>query len=454
MALILFLILIITEIGFAVFEFTNRSRKKNWTVKRLIVNGAEAAVFLLMLLLPGVDFSFRFMGLAILLAVRILFAALIVFLNRKNEKEKKKAAIICSAILSVILLAGGLFPAFLFKDYKGREVTGEYKTAECAAILIDPQRTESFEKDGSAREVPVHFYYPENVENLSEHSLPLVIFSHGAFGYYQSNASTFMELASHGYVVASLDHPYHSFFTKDTKGKTILVKPDFLQSAITIGNSDVSESEVYETTSEWMDLREADMNLVIDELKSAAETESLSDQWSYDGKSRETILYILKAMDSDRIGLMGHSLGGATAVTVGRREDISAVIDLDGTMLGEETGVKDGVIQINQEPYETPLLSIDSELHHQDRAEAKEVGYVYANDVVLEHASKGYETWFKGSAHMNFTDLPLFSPMLAKLLGTGSVDAGECIDQVNAVVLAFFDSFLKDAGEFSVEESY
>ncbi len=33
------------------------------------------------------------------------------------------------------------------------------------------------------------------------------------------------------------------------------------------------------------------------------------------------------ATDFDTIGLMGHSLGGATAVTVGRRSDIPAVID-------------------------------------------------------------------------------------------------------------------------------
>ncbi len=37
------------------------------------------------------------------------------------------------------------------------------------------------------------------------------------------------------------------------------------------------------------------------------------------------------------IGVMGHSLGGASSVTLGRtRDDIDAVIDLDGTMLGEE----------------------------------------------------------------------------------------------------------------------
>ena len=46
-----------------------------------------------------------------------------------------------------------------------------------------------------------------------------------------------MELASHGYVVASLDHPYHSFFKKDTTGKTITVDKEFFQTALSVGGS-------------------------------------------------------------------------------------------------------------------------------------------------------------------------------------------------------------------------
>ena len=372
-----------------------------------------------------------------------------------NEKRKKRAAIVWSAILSILLISGGMIPSFLFADYHGREVTGEYTPAECEAILIDTDRTESFENDGSYREVPMHFYYPENAADLPEHSLPLVIFSHGAFGYYQSNASTFLELASHGYAVISLDHPYHSFFTKDSDGKTITVDPGFFRSAMKIGGSDdVPESDVYDMTSEWMALRESDMNVVIDQVKAAGEAGAVPDTWHCDGDAADRILSVLNAIDYNKIGLMGHSLGGATAVTVGRRDDISAVIDLDGTMLGEETGVKDGVIQANELPYDKPLLCIDSESHHQSLAESKEAGYIYVNNVILDNAVNGFETYIKGAAHMNFTDLPLFSPPLARLLGTGDVDAGECIDQVNALVLGFFDSFLKDAGEFSVKESY
>ena len=206
--------------------------------------------------------------------------------------------------------------------------------------------------------------------------------------------------------------------------------------------------------SKWMETREADMNFVIDTIKAAAEDGTFGDAWFFGKGKQDEISKALELTDTAKIGLMGHSLGGATAVTVGRRDDVSAVIDLDGTMLGEATGVKDGQTLVNEEPYETPLLCFDSESHHNDREEARKTGYTYENNVILDGAADGYSTYIKGAAHMNFTDLPLFSPFLSGLLGKGSVDPETCIDQINAVTLRFFDCYLKDAGAFTVNESY
>lgn len=368
--------------------------------------------------------------------------------------KKKRVLKVLSCIAVIIILLTILFRTFVIKDYKGRPTTGEYEFSQASAILIDESRAETFEQDGSKREVPIHFYFPKNIDEFQEGTLPIVIFSHGAFGYYQSNSSTYMELASHGYVVASLDHPYHSFFTKDTTGKTITVDKEFFQTALSVGSSDVPESEIYDITSKWMDLRIADMNFVIDELQKAGNGDASTKTWFFDDKDTDTIISILRAADFDKIGLMGHSLGGATAVTVGRRPDISAVIDIDGTMLGEETGVEGGIVKINEEPYKTPLLAIANEEHHRQEMEAVENSYAYANNIVMQNAICGYETYFKNAGHMNFTDLPLISPLLADLLGTGSVDAGECIDTMNGIILRFYDCYLKNEGEFSVEECY
>lgn len=440
MAIFLLMILLITELGFGAFELTRKTSKSKWTPGRFMVDSLQLVIFLVMVFLPGIDLGFRFKALFTVLILRLLTAGLFALLYRKNDKIKKKGAIILSALISVILITSNMIPAFVFTDYHGRPLTGEYEVKEDTIILIDESRIEEFEDDGSFREVPVHFYYPD-APGEESHSMPLVIFSHGAFGYYQSNASTYMELASHGYVVASLDHPYHSFFTKDSEGRLVTADPEFFQNAVNIGGNDntMSEEDVFMITSEWMDLREADVNYVIDELKDG----DYEQEWG-------------RLMDTSRIGLMGHSLGGAAAVTVGRREDVSAVIDIDGSMLGEQTGVQDGMPVVNEEPYTTPLLSIENETHHQECIEAREAGYPYTNNVILDNATEGFSTYIRGAAHMDLTDLSLFSPFLSGMLNTSesTVNNEDCIDTVNGLVLDFFDCYLKGEGVFTVNESY
>ncbi len=369
--------------------------------------------------------------------------------EKKSGKGKKIAIVIILLIIAIMVIK-----SVAFKKFDMPVLSGSYEVAQKSAILIDKNRLEAFEDDGSYREVPVHFYYPENIEELDKASLPLVIFSHGAFGYYESNTTTYMELASNGYVVASLDHPYHAFFTKDSSGKTITVNMDFFNTALNVGSSEADETEVYYITSKWMELREADMNFVIDTIKEAAAKDTFSDAWFVADKDNADIRAIIEHTNTEKIGLMGHSLGGATAVTVGRRSDVSAVIDLDGTMIGEEIGVENGKILINETPYETPLLAFDSDSHHADREKARETGVIYVNNVILDNATTGYSTYIEGSAHMNFTDLPTVAPALAKFLGTGSVDQKECMGSIDSVTLNFFNCYLKNIGEFEVNEKY
>lgn len=55
---------------------------------------------------------------------------------------------------------------------------------------------------------------------------------------------------------------------------------------------------------------------------------------------------------------------------------------------------------------------------------------------------------------MDYTDLPLFSPALAKMLGSGDVDNEYMMDTVNSLAVEFYDCYLKGKGQFSCEESY
>ncbi|MBP3576675.1 MAG: hypothetical protein J6K15_01050 [Lachnospiraceae bacterium] len=374
--------------------------------------------------------------------------------HKNKQKSKKVLWIVLGSIAALILLAIVLIPKLLFSDYAGLPTTGPYKVQTASAILVDESRVEAFETDGSKREVPVYFYYPEVAEEEGEKSFPLVIFSHGAFGYYQSNTSTYMELASNGYVVISLDHPYHSFFTKDTSGKTIIVNPQFMQEVMYINELGTPEQEIIELSHGWLDIRTADMNFVLDSVKAAKEQGAeLPACWFIkEESSAETIRAILSMTDTEHIGLMGHSMGGAASVTVGRtRDDIDAVIDLDGTMLGEQFSYSNGEYDFYDEAYPVPLLSVSNEAHY---FEGQDLADWYVNSWVLANAKDAKYTYFKGSGHMNFTDLPLFSPALAKMLGIGTIDPEECVITMNQLVLDYYNCYLKDMGEVVVQEGY
>jgi len=374
--------------------------------------------------------------------------------HKNKQKSKKVLWIVLGSIAALILLAVIIIPRLLFADYEGLPTTGPYNIKTASAILVDESRVEAFETDGSNREVPVYFYYPEVSEEESETSFPLVIFSHGAFGYYQSNTSTYMELASNGYVVISLDHPYHSFFTKDTSGKTIIVNPQFMQEVMYINELGTPEQEIIELSHGWLDIRTADMNFVLDSVKAAKEQGAeLPACWFIkEESSAETIRAILSMTDTEHIGLMGHSMGGAASVTVGRtRDDIDAVIDLDGTMLGEQFSYSNGEYDFYDEAYPVPLLSVSNEAHY---FEGQDLADWYVNSWVLANAKDAKYTYFKGSGHMNFTDLPLFSPALAKMLGIGTIDPEECVITMNQLVLDYYNCYLKDMGEVVVQEGY
>ena len=456
MTILLLAVMIITETAFLIAEFSKTAGKAEWNKKRLLVDVIELAAFGIMLLLPGIDMSFRFTGLFAILVLRLIFALIRYLIGRKSSQQKTNRGRIASMMVGTVMFAFALMPAFIFKEYNGRPVTGQYTPAVCAAILTDNSRVEQFEQDGSAREVPVHIFYPAESEGIADHSLPLVIFSHGAFGWYQSNMSAYQELASNGYVVASIEHPYHSLFTHDTSGKLITVDGLFMQTALTLGSSEADDTEsekVFETEREWISLRTDDMNFAVDTLKSAAFAQDFS-AWTFKEGSKDQFETAARLINTEKIGLMGHSLGGAESVTVGRREDISAVIDIDGTMIGEQTGFENGKYIVNEEPYTTPLLEIENEEAHFDAIEAEKTGYVYANNVVQKNAVNAYQTYFVGAGHMNFTDLPLISPFFAKQLGTGDIDPEKCTDTLNGLILDFFDCYLKGQGEFGVQEHY
>lgn len=457
---LLFLILFaVMETALVVLSLTKWSEKSKFLKNRAIVATCEFVLLLLVVVLPTTYMKRRFFVALTMVAIRFVSSFISFFVRSyKVTGDVRKPVRVVSSVFTVLFMALSLVPSFIFSNYNGLKTTGEYEITECNAILVDDNRLDYFESDGSKREVPVHFYYPKAQGNF-----PLVVFSHGAFGYYQSNYSTYAELASNGYIVAALDHPHHAFFTIDSSGNTIIVDTKFFEDAMNLGNPEYKNAdETFEIIKDWMKVRTEDENFVVDTIKQAKEENSLNVSWVTD--STDEILSVLSMTDTDKIGLLGHSMGGATAVALGRqRDDIDAVIDLDGSMLTEIEDVENGAFEYIEESYPVPVLDFRKECDYNEieqmRAEGiDENDYMYyiadVNDHVVENAKDGRTVVFKNAGHMDFTDLPMFSPFLGSMLGSGDVDNEEFMYTVNGIVLNWFDYYLKGEGSLYIEATY
>lgn len=457
MGFILLLFMAVSEIALILRTCLKEKEKQKWRKNRMIIRMIQMVIVVTALVYPAAQ-KWRLVPVFCCLIVLLLIAVSAVLIKRKkSDGEKTIGSTVVSGICSIVLTGILLVPAFVFTGYSGLPVTGEYPVQETSVILVDRSRTDPFEQDGSFREMPVHIYYPKTTVGISD-SLPLVVFSHGAFGYYQSNTSTYMELASNGYVVVSLDHPHHSLFTKDTAGKLILVDQGFIGSVMEIGDSTDPNANAEEKLSlyqDWMELRTADIGFVLDAIETAKAAGEMSDVWFLSEESRNSILSVLEKIDIQSVGLMGHSMGGAASAALGRkRDDVSAVIDLDGTMLAEYVDVADGQFVISDQPYELPILEFVNWETRNQLQEYLQDEEDYPNTKVMKYARTGFSVILRDTKHMDFTDLPLLSPLIGKMLGSGERDKKETMMTVNAIVLDFFDCYLKGESGFSVQEIY
>lgn len=441
MGVVLLILVGVMEIGLAVHSVISKSNQKPFR------NWIRISAFLVFLVFATImKWNVRWVLPAV---VFFLFGiiAVISLIRNKEEKRYRPVGNIFRAIGVWVIIAITLLPAVIFPQYKAVAATGDYKIATSLYTLTDNQRVESFSDSGENRKVNIEFWYPQNAEG----KFPLIVFSHGAFGIKASNTSTFENLASNGYVVVSIDHPYHSLFTKDTEGHVTLADSSFTKEIEDVNNGVYDDETSFKLERKWLKVRTEDINFVIDTIKQKASEEN-SDE-------------VYQQIDTSQIGLIGHSLGGAAAAQLGRdRKDIAAVINLDADLLGETLEVEDGRSVINKEIYPVPLLSIYSDTMKNLMDDVKETDpdLVLPQEYILDTAPNSHVVYIKGTNHLSLTDLPLVSPVLANMIN-GSTDKGsnaisenkyEVLETMNEIVLNFFNSYVKKAGEFQAEGTW
>jgi len=404
-----------------------------------------ASVFFLILhlFIDNEPVRLRIIPIYIFTIIMFLITIVRIFKHNPNQPKHRILAAV-GRIFGLLLLAICiLIPTVVLPFHSLPEPTGTYNVGTVVSDFTDKNRIETFSTEqGQLRELAVQFWYPTDKKDSelhkdikdatispSQQNYPVLIFSHGAFGMRMSNASTFRELASHGYIVASIDHTYHSFYTSFANGKSIPVSIDFLNEAMQVQNNTLTEQKTFELTQDWIKLRTADINFVIDSLEA--------------GELGESAALLNGHMDLTKIGLFGHSLGGAAAAQVCReRDNVGAAIVIDGTMIGDVTGLNsDNTDIVTKESFTKPLMLMYGSLFFEP--EAKATAYLPNISAFNNSTAAVYSLCIKDSGHLNFTDLTRISPFISGVLGVGTIDSYQCLKIVNNYTLGFFDEHIK-----------
>ncbi|MGW0535367.1 alpha/beta hydrolase family protein [Streptomyces sp. NPDC003032] len=319
--------------------------------------------------------------------------------------------------------------------------TGPYSVGRDTLHLVDESRRDPWVPSAGARELMVSVYYPgrhggkspapytseEEARLLLERwgvdgqispaaysstrafarsgarpapgRFPLIVLSPGFTAPRATLTHLAEELASRGFVVATVDHAYESVGTAFPGGRVLTCQ----------ACGPAEEPGMGQVVTEG---RAKDLSYVIDRLT-----------------GRDASWRHARMIDARRIGAGGHSIGGAAALatmTTDRR--VRAGTNMDGSFHTDPTGIGG-----------RPFLMLGTEAEHTPGREDGE------NWDRTWEGLDGWKRWLtvKGSGHFTFTDVPVLAAQ------AGVVDpevplSGERSQQITrAYIGAFFEKWLR-----------
>lgn len=266
--------------------------------------------------------------------------------------------------------------------------------------------------------------YPEAVLSSGEMRYPVLLFSAGYGGFGGQNILQMEELASHGYVVFSIFHTYEDFASIFPDGEIIpcsmeqikAFQGELIKFAKNSGNSNTREfynhvmdnsRVVRNSVKIWTD----------DAVFTADQIEKL--------ESGEIKSIFSGRLDTSRLGVFGHSFGGAAAGQVCLNDArFKAFINMDGTPFGDT--IRNNLSQ--------PFLLLNTGKYDHS------AGYCPEQKNYLNVS-------IQGSRHADFMDYILLYPVLKHVGFLGSIDGRRLVRIVNDYVLSFFNRHLKGMKE-------
>jgi dienelactone hydrolase len=300
--------------------------------------------------------------------------------------------------------------------------------------LVDAARSNPYLADGSKRELLLRFWYPASrtqgcklaeyttprvwdyFSRLVEKSLPevrtnscldapitegahpVVVFSHGYTGTFTDYTFLFEDLASRGYVVASVSHTYEATAVDFPDGR--FVKSIFGSHLAKTVRTDE------QALSFAVSVRLNDVKFVVNELER---------------QNASAASPLFRKLDMSNVAIAGHSLGGLTALLgVEEMPRIRAAVSIDGV-------IPDSLFS----PTHKPVLLLDAGREQWSDDECRLWGELLGPRLAVN---------LKGSEHLTPSD----AAWLAKgAIKTGTVSTEKTLASVRNYVAAFLDANLR-----------
>ncbi|WP_261305333.1 alpha/beta hydrolase family protein [Paenibacillus andongensis] len=405
---------------------------------------------------------------------------LYLFVKARRHKERRKQPHFIWNFLLPFLLAVAVILPILLPVFKIDSPSGPYSVGTVTYHWTDASREEILtDTPNDRRELLVQLWYPAQIDQASFKALyipeyrqfgqalqqeykipafilhyfrhvktdsyvnaplsaeqaqyPLIVFSHGLPGTRFTSTSQMEELASNGYLVAAIQHPYYAMTTV-FPDQRIAPKTKKLPAVIDIDGWD-------RMIEVWV----KDAQFVLDQF---GKLNKQDPQGLLTGK-----------INMDKIGMLGHSFGGAATIqTLYADQRLKAGINMDGTPFGKTIvnglqqpfmQMKTEVVESNKdaEPTEQQLAKIGVTKQAYDKYKTE----IPIRNSVLFGKGGGYAVTIRGIKHMSFTDYYLWSPGL-RLMDGLKLPPKQAWHMINSYVLAFFDKYLNQKPSTLLDE--
>jgi predicted dienelactone hydrolase len=255
--------------------------------------------------------------------------------------------------------------------------------------------------------------YKESKVEASEGGYPLIMFSHGWNGFNAQNTGQALQLASHGYVVIGVQHTYGAILTVFKDGTIAHNNP----SALPTG---APEEEYEAAAQKLVDQWAGDIGFALDFMQ---------------GQNDDSDSRFFNSLNLSRVGVYGHSTGGGAAIQFcGTDARCKALLGMDPFMRPVsyevlEKGVTQPAFFMFSQRWTDDVNSRNNELFKKFIPNVgKSLGVISID----------------GTAHYDFSDLPLLSPLTPQLGLKGPINGGRVTTIIDDYLLAFFEMTLNN----------